>query len=274
MGRSSWIKGHGSADPGSRAAQAVTRHVDLERVLEIAATAPAVELPLPEHELTTRSCRLGYLADPAFSFYYPENLHSLRRQGAELVPVTPGTEAALPGLDGLYIGGGFPELHAERLADDRSLSEKLRAQAAAGLPIYAECGGLMYLARELIVKGSSYRMASVLDLVIEQTGRPQGHGYEVATVDCDNPFFPVGTELVGHEFHYSRVVGGADASGTVLAVERGRGTGADRDGIVKGSVWASYLHLHALATPRWAEGFLALASCFAARRTGTAPAWA
>lgn len=257
-----------------RAAEEVARHVDLERALKLAASAPVVELPLLELDLQPRSCRLGYLADPAFSFYYPENLENLRRQGAELVPVAPGAEAALPRLDGLYIGGGFPELHAERLADDRSLCEELRAQAAAGLPIYAECGGLMYLARELIVKGSSYRMASVLDLVVEQTPRPQGHGYEVATVDRGNPFFPTGSTLVGHEFHYSRVVDGADASATVLALERGRGTGGERDGIVKGSVWASYLHLHSLATPRWAEGFLALASRFAAQRAGTAAAWA
>jgi len=257
----------------SRAAEIVARHVDLDRVVNLARRASTVELPVLRLDSEPRSCRLGYLADPAFSFYYPENLESLRRDGADLIAVEPGAGATLPPLDGLYIGGGFPEVHAERLADDRSLARELRAQTAAGLPIYAECGGLMYLARELVVDGSSYPMAGVLDLVIEQTPQPQGHGYEVATVDRDNPFFPSGTSLVGHEFHYSRVVAGEDASATVLAVERGRGVGDGRDGIVKGRVWASYLHLHALATPRWAEGLVGLASRFAAQRAGTAVAW-
>lgn len=256
----------------SRAADAVAQCVDLERVVSLARSAPAVELPALEPDSASRSCRVGYLADPAFSFYYPENLEALRRGGAELVAVGLGSEAALPGLDGLYIGGGFPEVHAERLANDRSLSGELRARAEAGLPIYAECGGLMYLARELVVDGSSYPMAGVLDLVVEQTPRPQGHGYEVARVDRDNPFFAAGTSLVGHEFHYSRVVAGEDASATVLTVERGRGVGSGRDGIVKRGVWASYLHLHALAAPGWADGFLGLASRFAADRAGTAVA--
>ena len=95
-------------------------------------------------------------------------------------------------------------------------------------------------------------MTGVLDLVVEQTAKPQGHGYMVATVDRDNPFFERGIELKGHEFHYSRVIDGEDRDSTVLGVSRGRGTGSGRDGLVKSRVWASYLHLHALGTPQWA----------------------
>ena len=160
------------------------------------------------------------------------------------------------------------------MAADRALAKGLRDHAAAGLPIYAECGGLMLLARELVVGGSHYPMAGVLDIVVEQGPRPQGHGYEVARVDRDNPFFAVGARLVGHEFHHSRVVAGADAAATVLAVERGCGLGAGRDGIVKGAVWASYLHLHALGSPSWADGFLGMASRAAAGRAGAAAAGA
>jgi len=256
----------------ARAAEAVARHVDIDRVLDVARSAVEVELPLLRVEAEPRSCRVGYLADPAFSFYYPENLDSLRRRGAELVAVVPSASAALPRLDALYIGGGFPEVHAERLAGGGALFGALRDHTAAGLPIYAECGGLMLLARELVIDGSSYPMAGVLDLVVEQTPRPQGHGYEVARVDRRNPFFEAGTSLAGHEFHYSRVVAGADAASTVLAVERGCGIGAGRDGIVKGTVWASYLHLHALGTPGWADGFLGMATRCAAERAGTAVA--
>jgi cobyrinic acid a,c-diamide synthase len=225
-------------------------------------------------DIEPRSCRLGYFADAAFSFYYPENIECLVRHGAELVALAPDADAVAVDVDGLYIGGGFPEVHAERLAERTTLAAELRGRVAAGMPVYAECGGLMYLARELVVEGSSYPMAGVLDLVVEQTGRPQGHGYEVTKVDRGNPFFPTGSSLVGHEFHYSRVVAGEDASAAVLAVERGCGVGNGRDGIVKGRVWASYLHMHALAAPRWAEGFLGLASQYAAERAGSAVAWA
>jgi cobyrinic acid a,c-diamide synthase len=257
------------------AAAVVAQHVDLDRVVELASGAHGgVELPMLRLDLESRGCRLGYLVDPAFSFYYPENIECLVRHGAELVPLEPDADGIGPDVDGVYIGGGFPEVHVERLADSTALAAQLRERVAAGMPVYAECGGLMYLARELVVGGSSYPMAAVLDLVVEQTGRPQGHGYEVATVDRGNPFFGTGSTLVGHEFHYSRVVAGADASATVLKVERGRGVGDGRDGIVKGRVWASYLHLHALASPRWAEGFLRLASRYAAERAGTAVAWA
>jgi cobyrinic acid a,c-diamide synthase len=140
------------------------------------------------------------------------------------------------------------------------------------MPIYAECAGLMYLARELVVDGVTHTMAGVLDLVVEQRPTPQGHGYEVVVVDRDNPFFAAGTRLVGHEFHYSRLVSGSDREHSVLRVERGTGIGDSRDGITKGRVFASYLHLHAGATPGWADGFLSLSAQFAAERGGSTAA--
>jgi cobyrinic acid a,c-diamide synthase len=149
---------------------------------------------------------------------------------------------------------------------------------ANGLPVYAECGGLMFLARELVHGSSTYPMAGVLDLVIEQCDRPQGHGYEVAVVDRDNEFFATGSELRGHEFHYSRVHSGEDLEKTVLAVSRGQGTGNGRDGVAKRRVWASYLHLHSVGAPGWCDGFLALAGLFAGERlrvgiNGASVAW-
>jgi cobyrinic acid a,c-diamide synthase len=252
------------------AAEAVANNVELDRVVEVARHAPPVELPMLRLDIEPVHARIGYLSDSAFSFYYPENLECLRKHGAELVEVAPGSGIPMPDVDGLYIGGGFPEVHAERLASDEELAAGIRQRVGEGMPVYAECGGLMYLARELRIDGGAFPMAGVLDLVIEQTSKPQGHGYEVALVDRDNPFFATGTRLSGHEFHYSRAVAGDDLEHTVLSVERGCGVGDARDGIVKGSVWASYLHLHALATPRWAEGFLNMAACHAAERSGSA----
>jgi cobyrinic acid a,c-diamide synthase len=116
-------------------------------------------------------------------------------------------------------------------------------------------------------------MSGVLDLMIEQTERPQGHGYLTVVIDRENPFYPVGTELRGHEFHYSKIVSGGDLAAAVASVTRGSGAGNGRDGIVVGRVWASYLHIHASATPLWTAGFLASAMAHAAEFTQPAAAW-
>jgi len=256
-----------------RAAAVVAEHVDLGRIEAIAAAAQEVELEVEGIFPGRARVTIGYFSDQAFSFYYPENLESLETAGARLVAVSPGSDPALPDLDGLYIGGGFPEVHAARLAENRDFANSVKARVDCGLPVFAECGGLMYLARELRVDGVVHPMSGVLDLAIEQTNRPQGHGYEIVVIDRDNPFFPVGAELAGHEFHYSRIVDGTDHDATVAGVTRGTGTGGGRDGIVVGRVWASYLHLHASATPNWAAGFLAQAANHAADHTQPAAAW-
>ncbi len=256
----------------ARAAQAVAGGVDLERALAVARQAPPLSVASADVAQPGGRVRIGILRDEAFTFYYPENLESLEAAGAELVPLSPLADEPMPQLDGLYIGGGFPEVHAARLAGGTAVAGALRSRVARGLPVYAECGGLMYLSRELVVGGSVYPMAGVLDLVVEQTDRPQGHGYEVGVVTRPNPFFAEGTELRGHEFHYSRVVSGGGER--VLEVRRGCGLGGGRDGLVNGRVWASYLHLHAGATPDWAEGFLALARAHAAEQSAPKAAWA
>jgi cobyrinic acid a,c-diamide synthase len=252
------------------ATDVVENHVDLSKVVNIAGRAAAVELPEEHPTFVERELKIAYFADETFSFYYPENLEQLREGGAKLIGISPRSGRAMPEVDALYIGGGFPEVHAARLAESGEFATSLCRQIEQGLPVYAECGGLMYLARELVVDGITYPMAGALDLVVEQTRRPQGHGYEVAVVDQDNPFFATGTELKGHEFHYSHIIDGADASRTVLSVERGYGTGNGRDGIVRGNVWASYLHLHALSTSDWALNILELAAGHAAARAAAA----
>jgi len=255
-----------------RAAEAVAAGVDLDRLLAAAQWAPELELMPADTPIEQVAVTIGYLEGKAFSFYYPENLERLRAAGVQLVPIDPANASELPKIDGLYIGGGFPEVHAARLGANTEFTASVRARVDGGMPVYAECAGLMYLARELVVDGVGHAMAGVLDLVVEQRPTPQGHGYEVAVVDRDNPFFAAGTRLVGHEFHYSRLVSGSDREHSVLRVERGTGIGDSRDGIMKGRVFASYLHLHAGATPGWADGFLSLSAQFAAERGGSTAA--
>ena len=257
----------------ARAAEVVKENLDLDLVERVAGRAHDVSLDVADIRPGRTRVTIGYFSDQAFSFYYPENLETLEAAGARLVAVSPSADPALPDVDALYIGGGFPEVHASSLVDNRAFAESVKTRVVGGMPVYAECGGLMYLARELRVNGVAHPMAGVLDLVVEHTDRPQGHGYETVVVDRPNAFFPDGVELRGHEFHYSRVVSGSDLSRTVCSVSRGTGTGESRDGIVVGNVWASYLHIHASATPDWAAGFLAAAATHAADHTQPAAAW-
>lgn len=241
------------------AAEIVARHVDVEALLALARSAPEVELPDRAPVAPASPVKVAVLRDEALSFYYPENLEALEEAGAELSFVSPLAARDLPGVDAVYIGGGFPEVHAERLAANAAFRRDLREAASGGLPVYAECGGLMYLGKELLTGGVSHPMAGLLDLTTEQTAGPRGHGYVSARVEAENPWFERGTALRGHEFHYSRVVGGGDRSAAVLRLERGTGLGEGRDGVAVGNVWASYLHIHALGTPGWAKAVVALA---------------
>ncbi len=222
--------------------------------------------------ITHHAPRLAIFRDRAFTFYYPENLEALEAAGAALVFVDAFRDTALPAVDALYIGGGFPEIFMEELSANVALRASVRAAAEAGLPIYAECGGLMYLSRRIIWGERVAEMAGVLPCDVEMTGRPQGHGYVEAVVDAANPFFPVGTVLRGHEFHNSRLVGIAplpsqgggwgvgessatpDALPTAYRLTRGNGIGGGRDGLVYRNVLASYTHLHIAGAPGWAEG--------------------
>lgn len=241
----------------------VNGHLDIDRLLEVARGAPPIEAPPPAVAEPAAGAGLvvGYLSDSAFCFYYPENLDALRAAGATLVPISPLVAAQLPrDLDALYIGGGFPETHARRLAENAGFLASLRRRARDGMPVYAECGGLMLLSRAIAWQGTKYPMAGVLEFEVEVLKAPQGHGYVELTVDRSNAFFAAGTRLRGHEFHYSRIVLDGDAPATACAVSRGVGCFAGRDGVVVDNVWAGYTHLHALATPEWAEAFLRAAA--------------
>ncbi len=255
----------------------VAPHLDFGRLLGIAREAPPVPVPaLPsESPRDGTNLAIGYLHDGAFCFYYPENLDALRASGAILVPVSALSSDVLPpALDALYIGGGFPETHARRLSANSSFLASVRGRAFEGLPVYAECGGLMFLSRAMVWQGNRYPMAGVLPLDVEVDATPQGHGYIEMEVDQPNPFFEVGTRLRGHEFHYSRIVPDGVPPPTACAVVRGTGCFTGRDAVVWHTVWASYAHLHALATPEWARGLLRAGAAWAGRRAGAPnPRW-
>jgi len=249
-------------------------HLDWEALLLAARRTQAAPAPEPTGTLSDAQpeagLRIGVVRDSAFTFYYPENLEGLERGGARLIFLSPLSDGRFPqDLDALYIGGGFPETHGPELTAARGWMEGLRAAVGAGLPVYAECGGLMLLSRSIRWEGRSYPMAGVLAVDVEVLPDPQGHGYAELEVDRPNPFFEVGMRLRGHEFHYSRIVLPA-AAGTAAAVRRGTGAFNGRDGLVEGPVWAAYTHLHALGCPEWTISLLRAAGDFAhIRKTRT-----
>ncbi len=258
---------HGSTDNAGTELRELAASLDVDRLVAIARQAPPATAAPLERDLaaTARNpIKIGYLFDSAFTFYYPENLEALEHAGALLVPVSALEAVALPpDLAALYIGGGFPETHAAVLASNRPFLKSLEHAADRGLPIYAECGGLMLLCQAIWWQGRKYPMAGVLPFDVEMHPSPQGHGYSQLVVDQPNPFFETGTALKGHEFHYSRMLEAPANVPTACAVLRGSGCFGGRDGVVVNQTFASYTHLHALATPAWAHGMITAATRFA-----------
>lgn len=257
--------------------------VDVDRVLAIARSAsePAAAgpVPWPAPVVSGEAPVIGYVHDAALWFYYPENLEALERAGATLKRVSLLDPAPWPELDGLYLGGGFPETQAAALSANTAVRERVRALAAAGLPIYAECGGFMYLCEALELPDSGrFELAGVFPLATRLCPRPQGLGYVEALVEADNPFHPLGARLTGHEFHYSACAEPSSASAlsntglsnpalpaTALKMLRGHGMLGGRDGLVTGSTFAAYTHIHALGTPHWAPNFVRAALAYKKR---------
>jgi len=256
----------GRDDLRIRLATAVAAGLDFQQVLDIARAAGPFAPPLvPKPSLPDGAgLKIGYVRDAAFSFYYDCNLETLASSGAELVPISAMSSPGLPaGLSALYIGGGFPEVHAPALAANTGFLRSLALAAAGGLPIYAECGGLMLLSRAITWRGKRHAMSDVLPFDSQVSETAQGHGYVELLVDRANPFFAPGTVIRGHEFHYSTPIFEGDPVQTVCAVRRGKGMGEGRDAVVVGNVWAGYTHVHALATPEWAAGMVQAARRFA-----------
>ncbi len=211
--------------------------------------------------------RIGIIKDSAFQFYYPDNLEALEACGAELCYISPLRESRIPPVDAIYMGGGFPETHAPQLAANQPFSENLRELAASGLPIYAECGGFIFLGQSLTLDGIDYPMAGVLPVRFGLSKRPVGHGYTQVRVVEENPYFKQGQVIRGHEFRYSTVLEiDQTRGGMAFSMERGKGIVNGQDGFFTNRVFATYTHILAAGTPAWAEAILNQARIYQAAR--------
>ncbi len=249
-------------------AKAVKQQVDLHRLLDISNSAPLPRPPALQSEIISSELipselrvRIGIARDSAIGFYYPDDLDTLRSAGAELVPFSLIDDPKLPAVDGLFIGGGFPETHLEKLSANISLREEIKHAIHCGLPVYAECGGLMYLAQRIVWGQQSAEMVGVIPGDIVMHKKPQGRGY-VTLQERKEHLWPklTGTEITNtipaHEFHYSSLENMTMPQVFAYDVVRGAGINQKNDGLIIHNMLANYSHFRHVNANPWAKRFV------------------
>lgn len=227
------------------------RHVALGTLLDSLGETAAPS-PAPPAAPAPPQVRVGVARDRAFCFCYPENLEALRAAGAELAFFSPLDDPALPeGLDGLYFPGGYPELHAAQLAANATLLEQVRVFAGGGKPLYAECGGLIYLSEGI----DGHDLVGLVPGRARMLERRKALGYRQVTFARDTILGPAGTLARGHEFHYSEL-DGPQGSERAYRLQRAAGDALEDEGFVDGNLLASYVHLHFASNPALASNFV------------------
>jgi len=232
-------------------------NIDLDKLLECTTSISAEPSEGQDAPRAVHSIRLGVARDKAFCFYYDDNLDALREAGAEIVEFSPLQDRSLPtALDAVYFGGGYPELYAKQLTENGALLASIKKAALEGLSIYAECGGLMYLAKEIVAKeGVRFRMAGVLPMSVQMTDRLVHFGYTEVSFTSDCLLGRAGKKARGHSFHCSAII----EAGPIENVYRARNSLTGREeseGLHMKNVLASYIHLHFLSSPGMADAFV------------------
>jgi cobyrinic acid a,c-diamide synthase len=248
-----------------RLADTVEQHVDIEKVIHIAAksSTPRLKTPrLSSYSRVKNPLRIAIARDSAFGFYYPDDLDKFRALGVELVEIDTLNDNELPEIDGLFLGGGFPETAMEGLEANRSMRQAIKQYVEQGGAVYAECGGLIYLTRSLTWGDKKCRMVGVIPADTRMYEKPQGRGY-VRLRDTgrgpwprlpdDNP----NQVIHGHEFHYSSLESlECDDKDFVYKVERGTGINGEFDGYVYKNLLASYTHMRNVGGNNWVQRFV------------------
>lgn len=245
----------------------ISKQIDLEKIIRIGRNAPALCMSteslnaLPSEPIV----RIGVAQDEAFSFYYPESLDILLKMGAEIVPFSPINDKELPLVDGLVFGGGFPEMFVDKLADNISMRQSIARACKAGMPIYAECGGFMYLTQKIVdFDGKEYEMVGAIPASCSMQSKLQTVGYVEATALTDNVVCLAGDRIRGHEFHFSLMnqQEGAAAFPWAFEFKKVRTGAVYPGGYAHGNLLASYLHMHFAGHEKGAENFIKKCSEF------------
>jgi cobyrinic acid a,c-diamide synthase len=240
------------------AAEIANRHVDMEKIFLLAKSATEIQLNTKDTKVTKeKSIEIAVARDEAFCFYYEDNLDLLREHGAEVVFFSPLHDEHLPpNISGIYLGGGYPELYAKQLADNKSLREELRGKILAGLPTYAECGGLMTLTEYFVDKsGIEYPMLGILSGFTRLTHELKMGYREVSALE-PNLMLDKDEKARGHEFHYSEWIKPEGSDAFAYAIQSRMGGEAKSEGFAKKNLLASYVHLHFASNPNLAQNFV------------------
>ena len=245
-----------------RAGERVAHYCDMETIHSLFYEAPALQIKTIDKSEVKSDTKvsIGVFRDAAFCFYYPENLSELRNKGADLVFIDSLQTTSLPDVDGLYLGGGFPESFLEVLSANKGLLKDVHDRVEAGMPLYAECGGLIYLCRSASYRDKKYALAGLLPFDIGFQHHPAGHGYLDLKSCSDSPWFRKDVRVKAHEFHYSKPVLQSAACTYQFDVIRGNGITGKNDGFLYRNLFASYGHIHAIGNPGWAKRFVDLAA--------------
>jgi cobyrinic acid a,c-diamide synthase len=249
-------------------ADLVEKNLDIDRLIN---TLPELSpAPVSTPDITSKSIktRIGVAQDAAFCFYYPENIELLQQNGAHVIPFSPINDSCLPkNLDGLYFGGGYPELYAQPLAANENLRNEIKAMSAKGMPIYGECGGLMYLGQAIgDLHGQNHPMTGCLPFTTRMLSRLKRLGYREITLTNDTLLGKKGDVIRGHEFHYSEITNENISTPTSYSVTDRTGNGQIAEGYQINRTLGSYIHLHWGSFPEAAKTFVAVCHQFKQER--------
>jgi len=237
-----------------RAAEHITDQVDLSVLLTSNQITTKPSSPIVN--TTTSTLTVAIAKDSAFGFYYPDDLNAFKSLGVDLVYFDTLTDVKLPKADALFIGGGFPEMQLDALSANQSLLTDIKTKIEAGLPAYAECGGLMYLSRKITHQGKSYKMAGVIEADTLMTPKPIGRGYVQLAPTDKHPWNEVSEQISAHEFHYSKLENIDPKTHYAYKVLRGVGVDNKFDGILTHNLLATYSHLRSVGGNYWVEQFI------------------
>ncbi|MBE6099684.1 MAG: cobyrinate a,c-diamide synthase [Anaerovibrio sp.] len=238
--------------------QVLAAQVDIDKIISIANQAPPMIVQgMFDQEGKSPKIKIGLARDEAFSFYYPESIRVLEHNGAEIIEFSPMNDHVLPEVDGLIFGGGFPEMFAERLTDNQSIMKSIKDKAGQGMPIYAECGGFMYLSQSLTdFDGNIYPMCGILPGQVKMNTKLQMVGYVEAELLCDGLLGKKGDIIRGHEFHFSGETDPSMQDQRAFRFTRSRNGERYYGGYSIGNVLGSYLHMHFAGYPKTAANFV------------------
>lgn len=246
--------------------KAASRYIDMDQILAIANSSPDLDIDDDKNaEENHKIVKIGVARDAAFSFYYPSSLEKLESMGAELIDFSPLEDSSISDVDGLIFGGGFPEMFLEKLQENESMKQSIREAASKGMPIYAECGGLMYLCRQIVdFDGNAFDTAGIIPGVCKMGKNLQRVGYVTATALKDSIAARKGDQLRGHVFHFSMITKDEDYP-DAYELQGTRQSTPHLEGYSKDNVLASYLHISFEGNPKAADHFIK--SCLSYKKT-------